>query len=181
MIDIDKIRKDFPILNRTVNSKPLVYFDNAATSQTPQIVIDTIVEYYSNFNANIHRGVHTLSQEATDKYEEARVKIQQHFNAAHAYEVILTAGTTQSINMVASGFASLLKKDDEIIVSALEHHSNIVPWQMLCEKTGAVLKVIPMNLYGSLQMEVFHALVNEKTKVVFCNHVSNALGVVNPI
>ena len=181
MIDIDKIRKDFPILNRTVNSKPLVYFDNAATSQTPQIVIDTIVDYYSNFNANIHRGVHTLSQEATDKYEEARVKIQQHFNAAHAYEVILTAGTTQSINMVASGFASLLKKDDEIIVSALEHHSNIVPWQMLCEKTGAVLKVIPMNLDGSLKMEVFHTLVNEKTKVVFCNHVSNALGVVNPI
>ena len=181
MIDIDKIRKDFPILNRTVNGKPLVYFDNAATSQTPQIVIDTIVDYYSNFNANIHRGVHTLSQEATDKYEEARVKIQQHFNAAHAYEVILTAGTTQSINMVASGFASLLKKDDEIIVSALEHHSNIVPWQMLCEKTGAVLKVIPMNLDGSLKMEVFHTLVNEKTKVVFCNHVSNALGVVNPI
>mgnify|MGYP001582392538 FL=1 len=181
MIQIDKIREDFPILKRTINGKPLVYFDNAATSQTPQVVIDTIVDYYSNYNANIHRGVHTLSQEATDKYEEARIKVQQHFNAKHAYEVILTAGTTHSINMVASGFASLLQKGDEIIVSALEHHSNIVPWQMLCEKTGALLKVIPMNLDGSLQMDVYHTLVNERTKVVFCNHVSNALGVVNPI
>jgi cysteine desulfurase/selenocysteine lyase len=181
MINIDKIRKDFPILNRTVNGKPLVYFDNAATSQTPQIVIDTIVDYYSNFNANIHRGVHTLSQESTDKYEEARIKIQKHFNAAHAYEIILTSGTTHSINMVASGFETLLQKDDEIIVSALEHHSNIVPWQMLCEKTGAILKVIPMSLDGSLQMDVYHSLVNEKTKIVFCNHVSNALGIVNPI
>ncbi|MDB2571558.1 cysteine desulfurase [Polaribacter sp.] len=180
-MQIDKIREDFPILKRTVNGKPLVYFDNAATSQTPQVVIDTIVDYYSNYNANIHRGVHTLSQEATDKYEEARIKVQQHFNAKHAYEVILTAGTTHSINMVASGFASLLQKGDEIIVSALEHHSNIVPWQMLCEKTGALLKVIPMNLDGSLQMDVYHTLVNERTKVVFCNHVSNALGVVNPI
>ena len=171
MIQIDKIREDFPILKRTVNGKPLVYFDNAATSQTPQVVIDAIVDYYSNYNANIHRGVHTLSQEATDKYEEARIKVQQHFNAKHAYEVILTAGTTHSINMVASSFASLLQKGDEIIVSALEHHSNIVPWQMLCEKTGALLKVIPMNLDGSLQMEVYHTLVNEKTKVVFCNHV----------
>ncbi|MDC1373685.1 cysteine desulfurase [Polaribacter sp.] len=180
-MQIDKIREDFPILKRTVNGKPLVYFDNAATSQTPQVVIDTIVDYYSNYNANIHRGVHTLSQEATDKYEEARIKVQQHFNAKHAYEVILTAGTTHSINMVASGFASLLQKGDEIIVSALEHHSNIVPWQMLCEKTGAILKVIPMNLDGSLQMDVYHTLVNERTKVVFCNHVSNALGVVNPI
>ena len=181
MIQIDKIREDFPILKRTINGKPLVYFDNAATSQTPLVVIDTIVDYYSNYNANIHRGVHALSQEATDKYEAARIKVQQHFNAKHAYEIILTAGTTHSINMVASGFASLLHKGDEIIVSALEHHSNIVPWQMLCEKTGALLKVIPMNLDGSLQMDVYHTLVNKKTKIVFCNHVSNALGVVNPI
>jgi cysteine desulfurase/selenocysteine lyase len=181
MIHIDKIREDFPILNRTVNGKPLVYFDNAATSQTPQVVIDAIVDYYSNYNANIHRGVHTLSQEATDKYEEARIKVQQHFNAKHAHEIILTAGTTHSINIVASGFSALLQKGDEIIVSALEHHSNIVPWQMLCEKTDAILKVIPMNLDGSLQMDVYHTLVNEKTKVVFCNHVSNALGIVNPI
>lgn len=181
MINVDKIREDFPILKRTVHGKPLVYFDNAATSQTPQVVIDAIVDYYSNYNANIHRGVHTLSQEATDKYEEARIKVQKHFNAKEAYEVILTAGTTHSINIVASGFASILQKGDEIIVSALEHHSNIVPWQMLCEKTGAILKVIPMLEDGSLDMAVYHKLVNKKTKVVFCNHVSNALGTVNPI
>lgn len=181
MFNVDKIREDFPILKRTVHGKPLVYFDNAATSQTPQIVIDTIVDYYSNYNANIHRGVHTLSQEATDKYEEARIKIQKHFNAKEAYEIILTSGTTHSINMVASGFASLLNKGDEIIVSALEHHSNIVPWQMLCEKTGAVLKVIPMTEEGSLDMETYHNLLNDKTKLVFSNHVSNALGTINPI
>ena len=181
MLNIDKIREDFPILKRTVHGKPLVYFDNAATSQTPQIVIDTIVDYYSNYNSNIHRGVHTLSQEATDKYEEARIKVQKHFNAKEAYEIILTAGTTHSINIVAAGFESLLNKDDELIVSALEHHSNIVPWQMLCEKTGAILKVIPMNEEGSLDMETYHQLLNKNTKLVFCNHVSNALGTVNPI
>ena len=181
MINVDKIREDFPILKRTVHGKPLVYFDNAATSQTPQVVIDAIVDYYSNYNSNIHRGVHTLSQEATDKYEEARIKVQQHFNAKEAYEIILTSGTTNSINIVAAGFASLLEKGDEIIVSALEHHSNIVPWQMLCEKTGAILKVIPMLVDGSLNMEAYHNLVNEKTKLVFCNHVSNALGTVNPV
>ncbi|CAL2102590.1 Cysteine desulfurase SufS [Tenacibaculum sp. 190130A14a] len=181
MFDIKKIRADFPILNRKVHGKPLVYLDNGATSQTPQVVIDAIVDYYTNYNANIHRGVHTLSQEATDKYEEARIKIQKHFNAKHPYEIILTSGTTHSINIVASGFAAILKEGDEIIVSALEHHSNIVPWQMLCEKTGAVLKVIPINEDGSLQMGVYHELLNNKTKLVFCNHVSNALGVINPI
>jgi len=181
MFPIDKIRTDFPILKREVHGKPLVYFDNGATSQTPQVVIDAIVDYYSNYNANIHRGVHTLSQEATDKYEEARIKIQKHFNANKSYEIILTAGTTESINIVAAGFSSLLQKGDEIIVSALEHHSNIVPWQMMCEKTGAVLRVIPMDDNGALQMDVFNALVNEKTKLVFCNHVSNALGTINPI
>ncbi len=181
MFNVDKIRADFPILNREVHGKKLVYFDNGATSQTPQVVIDAIVDYYSNYNANIHRGVHTLSQEATDKYEEARLKIQNHFNAKHSYEVILTAGTTNSINIVASGFSSILKEGDEIIVSALEHHSNIVPWQMLCEKTGAVLKVIPMSEDGSLRMDVYHELLNSKTKLVFCNHVSNALGIINPI
>jgi cysteine desulfurase/selenocysteine lyase len=181
MINVDKIREDFPILKRTVHGKPLVYFDNAATSQTPQVVIDAIVDYYSNYNSNIHRGVHTLSQEATDKYEEARIKVQQHFNAKEAYEIILTSGTTNSINIIAAGFASILQKGDEIIVSALEHHSNIVPWQMLCEKTGAVLKVIPMLTDGSLNMPAYHDLVNEKTKLVFCNHVSNALGTVNPV
>lgn len=181
MLDIKNIRKDFPILSRKVNGKPLVYFDNAATSQTPQQVIDVIVDYYSNYNANIHRGVHTLSQEATDKYEAARNTIQQHFNAKHAYEIILTSGTTESINLVAHGFASLIKEGDEIIVSALEHHSNIVPWQMLCEKTGALLKVIPMNLNGELEMDKYSALLSDKTKLVFVNHISNALGTINPI
>ncbi|ADV48925.1 cysteine desulfurase, SufS subfamily [Cellulophaga algicola DSM 14237] len=181
MIDVTKIRKDFPILKREVNGKPLVYLDNAATSQTPQQVIDVIVDYYSNYNANIHRGVHALSQEATDKYEQARIKIQTHFNAAKAYEVIFTSGTTHSINIVANGFSTLLKKGDEIIVSAMEHHSNIVPWQMLCERTGAILKVIPMNLEGELILEDYHSILSDKTKLVFCNHVSNALGTINPI
>ncbi len=181
MLDVQKIRKDFPILNREVNGKPLVYFDNAATSQTPQVVIDAIVDYYSNYNANIHRGVHTLSQEATDAYEIARKKIQKHFNARHAHEIILTSGTTHSINIVATGFTTLLSEGDEIIVSALEHHSNIVPWQMLCERTGAVLKVIPMNEEGALQMDVYYQLLSEKTKLVFTNHISNALGTINPI
>nr|WP_299031468.1 cysteine desulfurase [uncultured Tenacibaculum sp.] len=181
MFSIDKIRADFPILNREVHGKKLVYLDNGATSQTPQVVIDAIVDYYSNYNANIHRGVHTLSQEATDKYEEARIKIQKHFNAKHPYEIILTSGTTHGVNIVASGFASILQEGDEIIVSALEHHSNIVPWQMLCEKTGAILKVIPMNEDGSLRMDLYHELLNPKTKLVFCNHVSNALGTINPI
>jgi cysteine desulfurase/selenocysteine lyase len=181
MLDVQKIRKDFPILNRKVNGKPLIYFDNAATSQTPQQVIDVIVDYYSNYNANIHRGVHSLSQEATDAYEQARIKIQKHFNAKHAYEIIYTAGTTHSINLVANGFSSLLKKGDEILVSALEHHSNIVPWQMLCEKTGTTLKVIPMNQNGELILSEFDALLNDNTKLVFVNHISNALGTINPI
>jgi len=179
--DLEKIRNDFPILKREVNGHPLVYFDNAATSQTPQQVIDVIVDYYSNYNANIHRGVHSLSQEATDKYEEARKTIQTHFNAEKSYEIIFTSGTTHGINMVANGFASLLEKDDEIIVSALEHHSNIVPWQMLCEKTGAILKVIPMSQNGELIFEEYEKLLSDKTKMVFVNHVSNALGTVNPI
>ncbi len=181
MLDIEKIREDFPILNRKVNGKPLVYFDNAATSQTPQIVIDSIVDYYSNYNANIHRGVHTLSQEATSAYEEARIKIQKHFNAAKSHEIIFTSGTTHSINLVANGFTSLLQKGDEIIVSALEHHSNIVPWQMLCERTGAVLKVIPISLKGELKMDIYDELLSNKTKLVFVNHISNALGTINPI
>ena len=181
MLDIEKIRADFPILKRQINGKPLIYFDNAATSQTPQIVIDSIVDYYSNSNANIHRGVHSLSQEATDLYEEARLKIQKHFNIKKSYEVIFTSGTTHSINIVATGFGSLLKEGDEIIVSALEHHSNIVPWQMLCEKTGAILKVIPMNEEGELIMSEYDNLLSEKTKLVFTNHISNALGTINPI
>jgi len=181
MIDVNKIRKDFPILKRKVNGQDLIYFDNAATSQTPLQVIEVITDYYSRLNANIHRGVHQLSQEATDAYEEARIKIQKHFNAAEAYEIIFTAGTTESINLLASGYNSLLKPGDELIISALEHHSNIVPWQMLCEKTGAILKVIPMTLNGSLDIESYHSLLNSKTKLIFVNHVSNALGTINPI
>ena len=181
MFDVNNIRKDFPILSRTVNGQPLVYFDNAATSQTPNQVIDVIADYYRNYNANIHRGVHTLSQEATDAYEAARNTIKSHFNAAHAHEIIMTSGTTHSINIIASGYTQLLKKGDELIVSAMEHHSNIVPWQMLCERTGAILKVIPMNHSGVLEMDVFNGLLCEKTKLVFVNHVSNALGTVNPI
>ena len=179
--DIQKIRNDFPILKRQVNGYPLVYLDNAATSQKPQAVIDCIVDYYSNYNANIHRGVHTLSQEATDAYEEARKKIQKHFNIKNAYEVIFTSGTTHGINIVASGFSEILRKGDEVIVSALEHHSNIVPWQMLCEKTDAKLKVIPMNTDGTLDLSEYKKLLSEKTKLVFVNHISNALGTINPI
>ena len=181
MFNVEAVRKDFPILSRKVNGKPLVYFDNAATSQTPQQVIDVIVDYYSNYNANIHRGVHTLSQEATDLYEQARLKIQSHFNAKFSHEIIFTSGTTHSINLVANGFSSLLKKGDDIIVSALEHHSNIVPWQMLCERTGATLKVIPMNEEGELIMSEFDILLSKNTKLVFVNHISNALGTINPI
>jgi len=181
MFPVEKIRSDFPILQRVVNGKPLIYFDNAATSQTPKIVIDAIVDYYMNYNANIHRGVHTLSQEATDKYEQARETLKTHFNAKYAYEMIFTSGTTHGINMIASSFSNILKKGDEVIVSALEHHSNIVPWQMLCEKTGAQLNVIPMSKDGSLIMKTYDELLSEKTKLVFCNHVSNALGTINPI
>ncbi len=181
MFDVKKIRKDFPILKRVVNGKPLVYFDNAATSQTPQIVIDSIVDYYSNYNANIHRGVHTLSQEATNAYEAARIKVQKHFNVNKSHEIIFTSGTTHSINLIANGFSSLLQKGDEIIVSMLEHHSNIVPWQMLCERTGAILKVIPISLKGELIMDEYIKLLSEKTKIVFVNHVSNTLGTINPI
>ena len=181
MIDVNKIRADFPILSRKVNGQDLVYFDNAATSQTPIQVIEVIVDYYSRLNSNIHRGVHKLSQEATDAYETARIKIQKHFNAAKPYEIILTAGTTESINLIASGYTKFLNPKDELMISAMEHHSNIVPWQMLCEKTGAHLKVIPMKLDGTLNMEAFDKLLNSKTKLVFVNHVSNALGTVNPI
>ncbi len=179
--EVEKIRKDFPILERKVNGYPLVYLDNAATAQTPKQVMDAIVDYYSNYNANIHRGVHALSQEATDKYEQARIKIQKHFNAAKSHEIIFTSGTTHGINLVANGFSSILTEGDEILVSAMEHHSNIVPWQMLCEKTGAILKVIPMDLNGELIFSEFENLLGSKTKLVFLNHVSNALGTVNPI
>ncbi len=179
--DVARIRKDFPILQRKVNGQPLVYLDNAATSQTPSLVIEAISDYYSQYNANIHRGVHTLSQEATNAYEEAREKIRKHLNANHTHEVILTSGTTHSINLVAAGFATLLQPNDEVLVSALEHHSNIVPWQMMCERSSAKLKVIPMCDNGTLDIDALGHLLNKRTKLVFVNHVSNALGTINPI
>jgi len=180
-LDVNKIRNDFPILKRKVNGYPFVYFDNAATSQKPSKVISSITDYYENYNSNIHRGVHTVSQEATDAYENARKKIQTHFNAKYSEEIILTSGTTHSINLVANGFTSLLNSNDEILISELEHHSNIVPWQMMCEKNGATLKVIPLKDNGELDYESFLKLLSVKTKVVFVNHVSNALGTINPI
>ncbi len=180
-LDVTAIRKDFPILQRKVNGYPLVYLDNAATSQTPRQVIDVIVDYYSRYNANIHRGVHALSQEATDAYEQAREKIRSHFNAAHSHEIIFTSGTTEAINLVANGFSSLLAEGDEILVSAMEHHSNIVPWQMLCERTGAKLRVIPMNQQGELEMDTYREMLSGKVKLVFCNQISNALGTINPV
>ena len=179
--NVSAIREDFPILKREVNGYPLVYLDNAATSQKPQVVIDSIVDYYSNYNANIHRGVHALSQEATDAYEAARTKLKKFINAAKNQEVIFTSGTTHSINIVANGFGSLLQAGDQVIVSAMEHHSNIVPWQMLCDRTGAELKVIPMDESGTLVMDAYKSLLSNKTKLVFVNHISNALGTINPV
>lgn len=181
MFDIQKIRADFPILSQKVNGKPLVYFDNGATGQKPQVVIDAISKYYAEINANIHRGVHTLSQLATDAYEASRLKMQKHINAEFSHEVLFTAGTTHGINLVSNGFASILKPGDEVLVSALEHHSNIVPWQMLCERTGAILKVIPMNTSGELIQSDYDKLLSDKTKIVTVNHISNALGTINPI
>ena len=181
MLDIQKIRDEFPILSQTINGKPLVYFDNGATSQKPQIVIDAIAKYYQEINANIHRGVHTLSQLATDAYEESRLKIQKHINAQYSHEVIFTSGTTHGVNIIAAGFASIVKSGDEVLVSALEHHSNIVPWQMLCDRTGGILKVIPMNESGELIQSEYQKLLSSKTKIVAVNHISNALGTINPI
>ncbi len=181
MLDIQKIRADFPILSQKVNGKPLVYFDNAATSQKPIQVIEAEANYYKEINANIHRGVHTLSQLATDAYEASRLKIQKHINAKSSHEVLFTSGTTHGINLVANGFASFLKQGDEVMVSALEHHSNIVPWQMLCDKTGAKLAVIPMNESGELILSEYEHLLSTKTKIVTVNHISNALGTINPI
>ena len=179
--DVENIRKDFPILSKKINNKPLIYFDNAATSQTPTSVINSISNYYNNYNANIHRGVHSLSEEATQDFESARTKIKEHFNAGDTKEIIFTSGTTHSINIIANGYTDILKSGDEIIVSGLEHHSNIVPWQMMTKKNNAKLKVIPLKENGELDLKVFENLISDKTKLVFVNHVSNALGVINPI
>lgn len=181
MKSILEIRTDFPILSRTIHNKPLIYFDNGATSQTPTQVIEAIVHYYSYQNANIHRGVHTLSQEATDAYEEARKKLQRYFNARKSSEILFTAGTTHGINLVANGYGALMQEGDEVIISASEHHSNIVPWQLACQRSGATLKVIPMNEKGILDLEMYNQLLNERTKIVCVQHVSNALGNIHPI
>jgi cysteine desulfurase/selenocysteine lyase len=180
-LDVNKIRNDFPILKRKVNGYPLVYFDNAATSQKPSKVIASITDYYENYNSNIHRVVHTVSQEATDAYENARKKIQKHFNAKHSEEIILTSGTTHSINLVANGFTSLLNCDDEILISELEHHSNIVPWQIIAKNTGAKLNYIPVNETGELDLTNHQDYFNSKTKIVSITHMSNVLGTINPL
>jgi cysteine desulfurase/selenocysteine lyase len=179
--NVENIRKDFPILKRKINGKSLIYFDNAATSQTPISVIDSISDYYKKYNANIHRGVHSVSEEATEAYESSRKKIQKHFNVNLSEEIIFTSGTTHSINIVANGYTDLLTGDDEIIVSGMEHHSNIVPWQMMVKKNHAKLSVIPLKDNGELDIDHFKSIISAKTKIVFLNHVSNALGIVNPI
>ena len=181
MFDIQNIRSQFPILSQTVNGKPLVYLDNGATSQKPISVIESWEKYYKEINANVHRGIHTLSQLATEEMEVARRKVQKFLNAKNDFEVIFTKGTTEGINLIAYAITNLIKKDDEIIISYLEHHSNIVPWQMLCERTGAKLKVIPMDENGILQLDFLDEHLNDKTKIVSLNQVSNALGVINPI
>ena len=181
MKDVYKIREDFPILSKKINGSDLVYFDNAATSQTPTQVVQKIVEYYENHNSNIHRGLHSLSADATNQYESSRKKIQNHFGIKNDYEVIFTSGTTHGINIVSSGLESQIGSSDELIVSEMEHHSNIVPWQILCEKTGAKLRVIPMKDNGSIDIEAFKKMLNNNVKFVFVNHVSNSLGTINPI
>ncbi len=181
MKDVYKIREDFPILNKKINGNDLVYFDNAATSQTPKQVIKKIVDYYENYNSNIHRGLHSLSADATNQYELSRKKIQNHFGIKNDFEVIFTSGATHGINIVSSGLESQISSSDELIVSEMEHHSNIVPWQILCEKTGAKLRVIPMKDDGSLDIDGFKKMLNKNVKFVFVNHVSNSLGTINPI
>jgi cysteine desulfurase/selenocysteine lyase len=180
--DVNKIRQDFPILHQEVHGKPLVYLDNAATTQKPQAVIDAISHYYRHDNANIHRGVHTLSERATEHYEKARVAAQKLINAADAKEIIFLRGTTEAINLVAQTYGRKnVGAGDEVLITAMEHHSNIVPWQMLCEEKGARLRVAPINDRGELQLDEFEKLLNAKTKIVAVGHLSNALGTINPI
>ena len=181
MLNIQEIREQFPILSQKVNDKPLVYLDNAASSQKPLTVIKKWEEYYQTINANVHRGIHTLSQLATEEMELSRQKIQKFINAKYSHEIIFTRGTTEGINLISYSITPLIKAGDEIIISHLEHHSNIVPWQMLCERTGAVLKVIPMDENGILQLDFLDKNLSEKTKIVAVNQVSNALGIINPI
>ncbi|MBL7883470.1 MAG: cysteine desulfurase [Bacteroidia bacterium] len=182
LLNIEAIRADFPILSRKVNGKQLIYFDNGATAQKPVSVIDAIDTYYKNQNANIHRGVHTLSQEITVAYENARTTIQKHLNAKHAHEIVFTSGTTASVNLLASSFAKKnIQAGDEIIISAMEHHSNILPWQQLCEEKDALLKIIPISKEGELIIDEFEKLISNKTKIIAVTHISNTLGTINPI
>jgi cysteine desulfurase/selenocysteine lyase len=181
MFDIQEIRSQFSILNQEVNGKPLVYLDNAATSQKPNSVLEVWNQYYTELNANVHRGIHTLSQLATEEMELSRRKIQKFINAKNDFEIIFTKGTTEGLNLISYILTQKLKKDDEIIISYLEHHSNIVPWQLLCERTGAKLRVIPIDESGILQLDYLDEFLSEKTKVVSVNQVSNALGIVNPV
>ena len=181
MLDVYKIREDFPILSKKINDTDLIYLDNAATSQTPIQVIDAISNYYKNYNSNIHRGLHSLSVDATNKFEETRLKIKEHFGITYNHEIIFTSGTTHGINIISSGLEKMISSKDELIVSEMEHHSNIVPWQMLCDKTGSKLKVIPIKDDGTLNIDEYKSLLTPNVKFVFINHVSNTLGIVNPI
>ncbi len=182
VLDSGKIRSDFPILSRKVNGKPLIYFDNAASSQMPEQVIQSISDYYRNEHANVHRGIHTLSEDATAMYEDTRTKIARFFNASHHDEIIFTGGTTDGINLVAQTWGRAnLKSGDQILISGMEHHSNIVPWQMLCEEKGLILKVIPVTPSGELDLEAYESLLNDSVKIVAVVHTSNSLGTVNPI
>jgi cysteine desulfurase / selenocysteine lyase len=181
-IDIKKIRDQFPVLHQQVNGKPLIYFDNAATNQKPACVIKALTDYYEGYNANIHRGIHTLAEKATRAYEETRHSMQQFINSKHVEEIIFTRGVTESINLVASSYGrAFLKEGDEVIISGLEHHSNIVPWQMICEEKKAVMKVIPVTSIGEIDLDVYRKLLSSKTKVVAVNHASNSLGTINPV
>ncbi|MFM8914067.1 MAG: aminotransferase class V-fold PLP-dependent enzyme [Flammeovirgaceae bacterium] len=181
-LDIEKIRRQFPVLHQTVNGKPLIYFDNAATNQKPQQVIDALTDYYKGYNANIHRGIHTLAEKATRAYEDTREAMRQFINAQHSEEIIFTRGVTESINLVAASYGrTFLKPGDEVIISGLEHHSNIVPWQMVCQEKGANLKVIPVSEIGEIDLAFYHGLLSPKTKLVAVNHASNSLGTINPI
>ncbi len=180
--DVGSLRNRFPVLDQHVNGKKLVYFDNAATTQKPDIVIDAIAEYYKKYNANIHRGLHALAEKATAAYEETRIAVQNFINANEVEEVIFTSGTTESINLVASAYGrKFLQKGDQVIISELEHHSNIVPWQLICEEKEAELKVIPIDENGDLDIQSFESIIGDKTKIVSINHVSNALGTINPV
>ena len=180
--DVEKLRKDFPLLQTQLYGKPLIYLDNAATTQKPQYVLDALSQYYTQYNSNVHRGVHALSQQATEAYEVARRKIAGFINARHDHEIIFTKGTTNGINLVAASFGKkFLSAGDEVLISAMEHHSNIVPWQMICEEKGAILKVIPISNTGELVMDAFDSLLTDRVKIVAVTYVSNSLGTVNPV